>query len=60
MPRSQPISLYGEDKGFKAVRNALQWMVYRTGVLTSPILEGYGFVDTIGQGQPDVQFHFRR
>lgn len=51
-------SLFGEDKGFKALRHGLQWLLFRTGVLTSNVLEGGAFVDTIGQGRPDVQLHF--
>lgn len=53
-----PISLYGQDKGIRAVMNGLQWLVYRSGLLTSNVLEGAAFVDTIGQGRPDTQIHF--
>ncbi|WP_151837821.1 MULTISPECIES: GMC family oxidoreductase [unclassified Acinetobacter] len=51
-------SLLGEDQGLKAVRNFLQWQFTRSGVLTSNILEGGGFIDTHDNGRPDVQFHF--
>ncbi|WP_353171387.1 GMC family oxidoreductase [Acinetobacter rudis] len=51
-------SLLGEDQGFKAVRHFLQWRFTRSGLLTSNILEGGGFLDTINLGRPDVQFHF--
>ncbi len=54
----EPVSLYGQDKGVKAVLNGLQWLVYRSGVLTSNVLEGAAFVDTAGQGRPDTQIHF--
>lgn len=51
-------SLFGEDKGLKALRHGIQWLAFRTGVLTSNVLEGGAFVDTCGQGRPDVQLHF--
>ncbi|WP_073664205.1 GMC family oxidoreductase [Pseudomonas aeruginosa] len=54
----EPISLYGEDSGLRAVKNGVQWLAFRTGVVTSNILEGAAFVDTSGQGRPDVQVHF--
>ncbi|NDW00187.1 GMC family oxidoreductase [Salipiger sp. PrR002] len=54
----EPISLYGEDSGLKALRHGIEWTLNRTGVLTSPILEAFAFADTCGQGYPDVQFHF--
>ncbi|NIF21520.1 GMC family oxidoreductase [Candidatus Pantoea multigeneris] len=53
-----PLSLYGQDRGLNAVKNGLQWMAFRTGVVTSNILEGAAFVDTADQGRPDVQIHF--
>ncbi len=53
-----PISLYGQDKGLKAIKNGLQWLIYRAGLLTSNVLEGAAFVDTSGQGRPDTQIHF--
>ncbi|VWL97840.1 glucose-methanol-choline oxidoreductase [Burkholderia lata] len=53
-----PISLYGQDRGLRALKHGLQWMLFRSGLLTSPVLEGFAFVDTCNQGQPDVQFHF--
>ncbi|WP_437881639.1 GMC family oxidoreductase [Pseudomonas sp. LRF_L74] len=51
-------SLFGEDKGLKALRHGIQWLAFRTGVLTSNVLEGGAFVDTVRQGRPDVQLHF--
>ena len=51
-------SLIGNDKGFKAIKNGLQWYFTRSGLLTSNILEGAGFIDTHNFGRPDVQFHF--
>lgn len=54
----EPISLYGEDKGLKALKHGIEWVFNRSGVLTSPILEAFAFIDSTGSGKPDVQFHF--
>ena len=35
----------------------LQYMLTKTGLLTSNVVECGGFVDTAGTGQPDIQFH---
>lgn len=51
-------SLLGEDKGLKGLKHGLQWYFTRSGLLTSNILEGAGFIDTSNLGRPDVQFHF--
>jgi choline dehydrogenase-like flavoprotein len=51
-----PISLLGADKGLRAVRHGLQWMLFRSGLLTSNIVESGGFVSTDGTGRPDIQF----
>ncbi len=51
-------SLLGEDQGLTAVRHFLQWCFTRSGLLTTNILEGGGFIDTNNNGRPDVQFHF--
>ena len=51
-------SILGEDKGFKAIKNMAQWKFFRSGLMTSNILEGGGFVDSLGDGRPDIQFHF--
>lgn len=52
-----PISLAGNDKGFKALKHGIQWKLFRSGLLTSNVVECGGFVDTLGGGRPDVQFH---
>ncbi|HHV68037.1 MAG TPA: GMC family oxidoreductase [Ochrobactrum intermedium] len=51
------ISLYKQDKGLRAVKNALIYMLTRGGVLSSNIVESGGFLDTAGSGRPDIQFH---
>lgn len=53
-----PNSLYGQDLGLQKIKNGAQWMLTRTGVVSSNILEGGAFVDTRNEGRPDVQAHF--
>lgn len=53
-----PTSLYGEDKGLKPLKHLMQWKWFRTGLLTSNVLEGGAFIDTQKTGRPDIQFHF--
>lgn len=53
----EPISLLGNDEGIKALRHGLQWQLFRTGLLTSNVVESGGFVDTTGGSRPDIQFH---
>lgn len=53
-----PNSLYGQDTGLQKIKNGVQWMMTRTGVVSSNILEGGAFIDTNDQGRPDVQAHF--
>ena len=54
----QPVGLLGHEKGAKGLRHFLQWMFFRSGLLTSNIVESGGFFDLDGDGRPDVQFHF--
>lgn len=53
----EPISLLGNDQGLAALKHGLQWKLFRTGLLTSNVVESGGFVDTTGAGRPDIQFH---
>jgi choline dehydrogenase len=53
----EPISLLGQDKGLTALKHGVQWELFKTGLLTSNVVESGGFVDTAGTGRPDVQFH---
>lgn len=53
----KPISLKGQDKGIRAAINGLQYLLTRSGLLTSNVVESGGFVDTSGSGRPDIQFH---
>ena len=55
---NEPISLLGEDKGMNAARHWLQYKLFRTGLLTSNVVDSGGFIDTLGAGRSDLQFHF--
>jgi choline dehydrogenase len=50
-------SMFGQDKGVKAAAHMLQYMLTKSGLLTSNVVESGGFVDTAGTGTPDIQFH---
>jgi len=54
----EPISMYGQDSGLSKLRNGLQWMAFRSGVVSSNILEAGAFIDTGGNGRPDMQVIF--
>ncbi len=53
----RPLSLLGEDKGLRAIRNGLHYIFSRSGLLTSNVVESGGFIDTSNSGRPDVQIH---
>ena len=53
----EPISLLGNDRGLAALRHGMQWWLWRSGLLTSTVVESGGFVDTLDTGRADVQFH---
>ena len=53
----RPISLTGQDKGFNALRNGLEWMLFRRGLLTSNVAEACLFADSDGDGRADLQIH---
>ncbi|MBL0373231.1 GMC family oxidoreductase N-terminal domain-containing protein [Rhizobium sp. KVB221] len=52
-----PISIFGEDQGLRAAMHMLKYLVSHRGLLSSNVVESGGFVDTVGTGQPDIQFH---
>lgn len=54
--RAGPSACWGRTGGC-ALRHGLQWQLMRSGLLTSNVVESGGFVDTLGTGRPDVQFH---
>ena len=49
----KPVSLLGADKGLRAVRHGLEYLLTRNG-LSSNVIESGGFIDTSGLGRPDV------
>lgn len=52
-----PISLMGQDRGWRALSNGLQWILFRSGVLTSNIVECGAFFDTDGDGRSEIQLN---
>lgn len=52
-----PISLFGQDKGLKALRHGIQYKAFGSGLLTSTVVETGAFVDADGDGRPEIQFH---
>ncbi len=52
-----PISYFQQDKGIKAALHMIQYLAFKTGLLTSNVVESGGFIDTDGDGRPDVQWH---
>jgi choline dehydrogenase-like flavoprotein len=53
----KPVSLLGEDRGLKALRHGIEYLMFRRGLLASNVVESGGFFDTDGDGRPDIQFH---
>ena len=52
-----PISMLGQDKGLRAARHMAQYLLNKTGLLSSTVVECGGFADVSDTGQPDIQFH---
>ncbi|ODC02283.1 glucose-methanol-choline oxidoreductase [Terasakiispira papahanaumokuakeensis] len=53
-----PVSLYGEDRGLRALSHGAEWLLHRRGLMTSNVLEGGAFLDTANEGRADTQIHF--
>lgn len=53
-----PVSVAGHDRGLRGALHMARYLLTRSGLLSSNILECGGFIDTAGAGRPDVQFHF--
>jgi len=49
--------LHGADKGLSALKNGIDYWIFRRGLLTSNLLQGGACVDTDGDGRPDVQYN---
>jgi choline dehydrogenase-like flavoprotein len=54
---NKPISLLGQDRGIKAIRHGLHWLLLRRGLLSSNLVETGGFLDLDGDGRPEIQIH---
>ncbi|MEZ5652360.1 MAG: FAD-dependent oxidoreductase [Burkholderiaceae bacterium] len=52
-----PLSYYRQDIGLTAAWHMAQYLAFKTGVLTSNVVECGGFIDVSGTGRPDIQFH---
>ncbi len=52
-----PISLFGQDRGLRALRHGAQWLLFKTGLMTSNVVESGCFVDIDGDGRAEIQFH---
>lgn len=52
-----PLSLLGQDRGLRALRHGLEWLLLRSGLLTSNIGESCAFADLDGDGRADIQIH---
>jgi choline dehydrogenase-like flavoprotein len=57
MELKEPISLNGEDKGLRMIVNGLQWLLFRTGLLASNVVESGAFIDFDGDGRPEIQLN---
>jgi len=54
----EPVSVLGEEKGLKGLKHFLQWYFFRTGLVTSNVVEAGGFLDLDGDGRCDTQLAF--
>ncbi|MDR5822235.1 MULTISPECIES: GMC family oxidoreductase N-terminal domain-containing protein [unclassified Caballeronia] len=52
-----PHSVLGHDRGYRALRHGLQYVLTRSGLLSSNVIESGAFIDTSGSGRPDIQIH---
>jgi choline dehydrogenase-like flavoprotein len=52
-----PQSLFGHDKGLRALMHGLQYVFTRSGLLSSNVIESGAFIDTANSGRPDIQIH---
>lgn len=57
MQTKEPITYDGHDKFPKAWMHGLQWLLYRSGPVSSVIVEGGGFFKSEGADRPDLQIH---
>jgi choline dehydrogenase len=53
----EPISFAGQDRGLNALKNGLQWLLFRTGPLASNVCEAGGFFDIDRDGRAEIQLN---
>jgi choline dehydrogenase-like flavoprotein len=51
------ITYDGHDRFPRSILHGLQWLLYRTGPVSSVIVEGGGFFQTEGEQTPNLQIH---
>ena len=51
------ITYDGQDRFPRSILHGLQWLLYRTGPVSSVIVEGGGFFQTEGEATPNLQIH---
>lgn len=51
------ITYDGEDRFPRSILHGLQWLLYRSGPVSSVIVEGGGFFQTEGEQTPNLQIH---
>ena len=52
-----PWGFWAQDRGWRAIRHGLEYLLFKRGILNSNLIETGGFIATDGSGRPDVQFH---
>ncbi len=56
---TQPVTLFGADRGLAKLRVGIEWLLFRTGLGASSHLEAGGFIRSDASAtHPDLQFHF--
>ncbi len=48
---------FGEDKGFNALRNLAQYLLFRTGPVTSVGVEACAYIDPLGGSRPTIKMY---
>lgn len=48
---------YGEDRGWRAIRNGLQYLLFKTGPVTSVGVEACAYIDPEGSERPSIKMY---
>ncbi len=55
---NQPLGYFGQDKGLAMLRNGLQYLMFKTGPVTSTGVEACAFIDPLGNEEdPSIQLY---